>query len=101
MRAPRPDHASVAVFRVRMWLFFSAAPAGSMTGPGVSDSQASGQEGPDAGRAIGVPRMAASETKGLLRRSAPKVEVGPCPGTKVTSSPSGHSLVVMACSRLA
>ena len=38
-------------------------------------------------------RMAASDTNGLLRRSSPKVEIGPWPGTKVTSSPSGQSLV--------
>jgi len=36
-----------------------------------------------------------SATNGLVRRSSPKVEVGPWPGMKVTSSPSGHS-----CSRI-
>src|SRR6185437_3007702 len=37
----------------------------------------------------------ASATKGLSRRSWPKVESGPCPGTKVTSSPSGQSFPVI------
>lgn len=32
-----------------------------------------------------------SATNGLARRSAPKVDIGPCPGTKRTSSPSGKS----------
>src|ERR1700730_10366304 len=33
-----------------------------------------------------------SATNGLVRRSCPNVEVGPWPGTNVTSSPSGQSL---------
>ena len=41
------------------------------------------------------PRSAASPTKGLLRRSAPKVDIGPWPGTNCMSSPSGHSCVVI------
>ena len=37
------------------------------------------------------PASTASPTNGLLARSSPKVDIGPCPGTKRTSSPSGHS----------
>lgn len=36
-----------------------------------------------------------SPTNGFDRRSAPNVDTGPCPGTNVTSSPSGQSCVVM------
>ena len=36
-----------------------------------------------------------SATNGLLRRSCPKVEIGPWPGTKTVSSPIGHSRVVI------
>ena len=36
-------------------------------------------------------RQNQSPQKGLLRRSAPKVDIGPCPGMKATSSPSGQS----------
>ena len=36
-----------------------------------------------------------SATNGLVCRSWPKVLVGPWPGTKVTSSPSGHSFWVI------
>jgi len=38
-----------------------------------------------------APVAAPSRTKGLLRRSSPNVDAGPCPGTKVISSPSGQS----------
>ncbi len=38
---------------------------------------------------------AMSETKGLVRRSCPKVETGPWPGMKAMSSPSGNSLFRM------
>ena len=36
-------------------------------------------------------RQRPSPTNGLLRRSSPKVDIGPWPGTKRTSSPSGNS----------
>jgi len=37
-------------------------------------------------------RTAASPTNGFARRSSPNVDIGPCPGTNFTSSPSGNSL---------
>ena len=40
-----------------------------------------------------------SATKALEARSAPKVEVGPWPGTNCTSGPSGHNFWVMAAIR--
>ena len=54
-------------------------------------SSAVSQAGPEAVLTGGMPASALSDTKGFVRRSSPKVEIGPWPGTKVTSSPRGQS----------
>ena len=65
--------------------------------PGSIDRAAAhGATGPrKPGRPSCIRPSAASLTNWLVRRSSPKVDIGPWPGTNCVSSPSGHSSCVI------
>ena len=81
---------------IKMATILRLFPAGGAHGGGRIVANRGSYSESAAERKAQAAASAASLTSGLVRRSWPKVDIGPWPGTKAVSSPSGQSRVVIA-----